>query len=52
MAERDLHELLHVSLMAPDLPLNAVSKIARYARMSNACADITGLLVFDGEKFG
>jgi hypothetical protein len=50
-AETALHELLYISFIAPAAQLDAVGKIARQARDANAKVDITGLLVFDGERF-
>jgi hypothetical protein len=46
-----LHELLYVSTLAPDAPISVVANIAREARVSNKLTDITGLLVFDGQRF-
>lgn len=37
--------------MAPDAPLSIVGDIAAHARIANATADITGVLVFDGMRF-
>ena len=47
----DLHELLYISTIAPAAPLDTVGKIARHARQANVAVHITGLLVFDGERF-
>ncbi|MGJ7566091.1 BLUF domain-containing protein [Variovorax sp. GB1R11] len=49
--EADLHELLYISVIASAAPLGVVGKIARHARQANAQVHITGLLVFDGERF-
>lgn len=49
--DADLHELLYISVIAPTAPLDTVGKIARHARQANAQVNITGLLVFDGERF-
>lgn len=46
-----LHEVLYVSTMAPDLPISAVADIASAARVANEKDGITGLLVFDGQRF-
>jgi hypothetical protein len=47
----DLYELLYVSLIAPDTHGKGVARIAREARVNNTKNGITGLLVFDGERF-
>ncbi|MFM9923194.1 BLUF domain-containing protein [Variovorax sp. H27-G14] len=49
--EPDLFELLYVSCIAPSTDVRAVGQIARDARASNAMNGITGLLVFDGQRF-
>lgn len=46
-----LHQLLYVSLLKPDAPLSVVADIARRARVANKELDITGVLVFDGQRF-
>lgn len=46
-----LYEVLYVSLLAPDQPLSVVAEIAAAARVANARMDITGLLIFDGQRF-
>ncbi|MES2943024.1 MAG: BLUF domain-containing protein [Pseudomonadota bacterium] len=46
-----LHEVLYVSVMAPDLPISTVADIAGKARIANDKAGITGLLIFDGQRF-
>lgn len=46
-----LYEVLYVSCIAPDQPLSVVAEIAGAARPANAELDITGLLIFDGQRF-
>ena len=46
-----LYEVLYVSTIAPDAPLSVVADIVRKARPSNQARDITGLLIFDGQRF-
>lgn len=46
-----LHEVMYVSVMAPDLPIRTVAEIAGKARVANEQAGITGLLIFDGQRF-
>ena len=46
-----LYEVLYVSTIAPDQPLSVVAEIAGRARFVNAELDITGLLIFDGQRF-
>ncbi|CAM3738484.1 BLUF domain-containing protein [Paracidovorax anthurii] len=46
-----LYEVLYVSTLAPGEPLSAVAAIAARARPANAERHITGLLVFDGQRF-
>ena len=46
-----LYEVLYVSTLAPDQPLSVVAEIAARARLVNVQLDITGLLVFDGQRF-
>ena len=46
-----LYEVLYVSTIAPDQPLSVVAEIAGRARIVNAELDITGLLIFDGQRF-
>ena len=46
-----LYEVLYVSQLAPDTPVSAVASIAAHARMANAQRSLTGLLVFDGQRF-
>ena len=40
-----------MSTLAPDQPLQVVAEIAAHARPANASMDITGLLIFDGQRF-
>lgn len=47
----DLYEVLYVSTLAPDQPLQVVAEIAAVARHANAQLEITGLLIFDGQRF-
>jgi hypothetical protein len=46
-----LYEVLYCSTLAQDLPPGTVGSITSRARMRNAERDITGLLVFDGQRF-
>jgi len=46
-----LYEVLYVSTLAPEQPLSVVAEIAGRARQANAELDITGLLIFDGQRF-
>lgn len=46
-----LHEVLYVSTLAPGQPVGIVAAIAARARLSNVRDGITGLLVFDGQRF-
>lgn len=46
-----LYEALYVSTLAPTQPLSVVAQIAARARLANAELDITGLLIFDGQRF-
>jgi hypothetical protein len=46
-----LYEVLYVSTIAPDQPTSVVADIAARARKVNAELDITGLLIFDGQRF-
>ncbi|MDA8453578.1 BLUF domain-containing protein [Acidovorax sp. GBBC 3334] len=46
-----LHEVLYVSTLAPGQPLGVIATIAAHARLSNTRQRITGLLVFDGQRF-
>jgi hypothetical protein len=47
----DLYQLLYISAIAPDLPISCVADIARKARIGNNERGITGLLIFDGQRF-
>jgi hypothetical protein len=47
----DLYEVLYVSTLCPHQPLSVVADIAARARLVNAELDITGLLIFDGQRF-
>ncbi|MDQ0015878.1 hypothetical protein J2W23_004279 [Variovorax boronicumulans] len=49
--EQPLHEIFYCSVLAQDLPPNAVGAIVSQARARNAERKITGLLVFDGMRF-
>lgn len=49
--ERDIYELLYASTISTGLDFSEVGRIARNARVSNSENGITGLLVFDGERF-
>ena len=49
--EPPLYEIFYCSVLAQDLPANAVGAIVGQARARNAAQDITGLLVFDGMRF-
>ena len=46
-----LYEVLYVSTLAPGQPLSVVAEIAVRARIANTRDGITGLLVFDGQRF-
>ena len=46
-----LYEVLYVSTIAPEAPLSVVADIVRKARPGNQERDITGLLIFDGQRF-
>lgn len=47
-----LYEVLYVSTLSIDQPLSAIAAIASRARVNNRARGITGLLVFDGSRFG
>lgn len=47
----DLQEIIYVSTLADDAPIRVVAQIATKARTNNRQADITGMLVFDGQHF-
>jgi len=46
-----LYEVLYVSTLAPRHPPRVVAEIAGRARHVNAELDVTGLLIFDGQRF-
>ena len=46
-----LYEVLYVSTLAPNQTPNVVAEIAGRARLVNADLDVTGLLIFDGQRF-
>ncbi|GAA4352005.1 hypothetical protein GCM10023165_40690 [Variovorax defluvii] len=46
-----MHEILYCSTLAPGLPTDIVGHIVAQARARNAQEAITGLLVFDGQRF-
>ena len=46
-----LYQVLYVSTLAPGQPLGVVAEIAAQARVANGQLDITGLLMFDGQRF-
>jgi hypothetical protein len=46
-----LYELIYVSTLAEEASINAVPDITRQARVHNPVLGITGLLVFDGQRF-
>ena len=46
-----LYEVLYVSTIAPEAPLSVVADIVRKARPGNQERGITGLLIFDGQRF-
>ena len=46
-----LYQVLYVSTLAPGQPLGVVAEIAARARVTNGQLDITGLLIFDGQRF-
>ncbi|MCW5626124.1 MAG: BLUF domain-containing protein [Burkholderiales bacterium] len=46
-----LRELVYVSWLAPDVPLTEIGQIVAASRANNQRAEITGLLLFDGERF-
>ncbi len=50
-ARTTLYEVLYVSQLAPGTPVTAVARIASHARKANAERGLTGLLVFDGQRF-
>lgn len=48
----ELYEVLYVSTLAPDAPLSVIADIAKKSRPANQQLDVTGLLLFDGMRFG
>ena len=46
-----LYGVLYVSTIAPEAPLSVVADIVRKARPGNQERGITGLLIFDGQRF-
>lgn len=46
-----LHEILYCSVLAPGLAPNVVGRIVAQSRARNAAREISGLLVFDGQRF-
>lgn len=46
-----LYEVLYVSTLAPQHPPGIVAEIAARARQRNAELGVTGLLIFDGQRF-
>jgi hypothetical protein len=46
-----IFELIYRSLLAPDANPACIADIVRVARAFNRSHDITGVLVFDGERF-
>ncbi|MES2281734.1 MAG: BLUF domain-containing protein [Pseudomonadota bacterium] len=45
------YELIYVSTLTDEASINAVPDITRQARVYNPVLGITGLLVFDGDRF-
>lgn len=48
---RALYEVLYVSTLAPEQSLSVVAEVAGRARQTNAELGVTGLLIFDGQRF-
>lgn len=46
-----LSQFIYCSLLNPDAPPTCVADIIRTARRRNAELDVTGVLVFDGQRF-
>ncbi|MFT4242314.1 MAG: BLUF domain-containing protein [Acidovorax sp.] len=46
-----LYEVLYVSQLAPGMQPGVVAEIAGPTRIANAALDITGVLIFDGQRF-
>ncbi len=51
-SSQPLYEILYTSLFSQDQPLSTIASIASHARRENLRRGITGLLVFDGQRFG
>ncbi|MES2192153.1 MAG: BLUF domain-containing protein [Pseudomonadota bacterium] len=51
LPDPDFYELIYVSVLADAAGINAVPDIARQSRGNNPVHGITGLLVFDGDRF-
>jgi hypothetical protein len=45
------HEIIFSSILTPETPIGDVARIARVGHRYNKDHDITGLLLFDGERF-
>jgi Sensors of blue-light using FAD len=50
-SSKSLHEVVYVSTLAAGTPVNVVGEIARNARIYNAAQNITGVMIFDGNRF-
>ena len=48
---RVLHELLYISVLEPSVEISAIVALTKRARSANKDLDITGVLIFDGERF-
>lgn len=46
-----LYEALYVSTIAPSSPISVVADIAAKSRVKNLAKNITGVLIFDGQRF-
>jgi hypothetical protein len=46
-----LYEIIYVSTMAAGTPVTAVPHIVARSRQNNKANDITGMLMFDGQRF-
>lgn len=47
----DLYCMLYHSQLAPDAPVSCIPEIIKTARAFNAAHGVTGILVFDGQRF-
>lgn len=47
----DLYCMLYHSQLAPNAPVSCISEIIKTARAFNAAHGVTGILVFDGQRF-